>query len=242
MITLHNNDNMGIYFPEDNFNLIYADMVYENFNLHWIEIYWKYLKRNGIFIVQTDWHTNYLVRYLMESLLYSHFVNHLVWKNEWGNHPKNKFHQCYDDILIFCKGDNWKFDSSKIQVSKKTAKTNMNPSGRTTKTATAWIDDICLTTTSSERQRDEWGSLIKWQKPKKLYDRILAPFLDEGDTVADIFMGSGTVAEWAWIHDIDYVGIEKDIDIFNIAQDRIDKLCKENSSRGKMGVLNGKIT
>jgi len=208
------------------FDLIYCDMIYENLDVSWIDKYWEYLKPNGIFIVQTDWHTNWLIRYTLEILSDSLFVNHLVWKNEWGNHPKNKFHQCYDDIIIFSKGKDYKFYSDKIQVDKATKNKGLNPSGRQTKTATAWVDDICLTTTSKERIKKEDGHLAKWQKPIRLFDRIIAPFTDENDIILDPFMGVASLGEWCIKNRRHYTGIEYDKNIFNLAETRMKEVPK----------------
>ena len=212
---------MEISFYQDP-DLIYADMIYENLDLSWIERYWNILKDNGIFIVQTDWHTNYLVRSELEK--FGIFVNHLVWKNEWGNHPKNRFHQCYDDIIIFSKGKDYKFYPERIQVDKVTKNKGLNPSGRQTKQATAWIDDICLTTTSKERVKKRDGHLARWQKPVRLFDRIVSPFTDEGDWVVDNFMGTASLGEWCVNNNRNYVGIENDQEIFLLANIRLNNI------------------
>ena len=221
---LYNIDNMSdtIDTTYPSFDLIYADMIYENLDLSWIDRYWSSLKENGIFIVQTDFHSNWLVRYNLELFEDSLFVNHLVWKNEWGNHPKNKFHQCYDDIIIFSKGKNYKFYPERIQVDKVTKNKGLNPSGRITKQATAWIDDICLTTTSKERIKKSDGHLIKWQKPIRLFDRIISPFTDKNDDILDLFMGSGSLGEWCLRNNRNYVGLENNKEAFDLAESRID--------------------
>ncbi len=225
MYKIYNQDNMT-FETNQKFDLIYCDMIYENLDVSWIDKYWEYLKPNGIFIVQTDWHTNWLIRYTLEILSDSLFVNHLVWKNEWGNHPKNKFHQCYDDIIIFSKGKDYKFYSDKIQVDKATKNKGLNPSGRQTKTATAWVDDICLTTTSKERIKKEDGHLAKWQKPIRLFDRIIAPFTDENDIILDPFMGVASLGEWCIKNRRHYTGIEYDKNIFNLAETRMKEVPK----------------
>ena len=217
---LYNTDNMYVNF-DHKFDLIFSDMIYENKDLSWIEKYWSFLKENGIFIVMTDWHTNYLVREKLESLGY--FINHLVYKCEWGNHPKNKFHQCYDDIIIFSNSKNYKFYPDRIQVDKITKNKGLNPSGRETKTATAWIDDICLTTTSRERIKKDDGHLIQWQKPMKLMDRLLSPFTNENDWILDPFLGSGTTGEWCRLNNRNFIGIEYDKEVFEIAKRRLNE-------------------
>jgi DNA modification methylase len=208
----------------DFYDLIYCDMIYENKDIaDWLYPYWNCLKYNGIFIVQTDWHTDYLVRDEFEQFMSGPvFVNHVVWKNEWGNHPKNKMHQCFDSIIIYAKGKNYKFYSEKIQVPKVTKTKGLNPSGRETKQATAWIDDICLTTTAKERIKKEDGHLIKWQKPLCLFDRIVAPFVDENDWICDPFMGSGSLGEWAILNNCNYVGKELGKEVFELAEKRLE--------------------
>ena len=103
---LYNIDNT-LYQNCKKFDLIFCDMIYEDERVDkWIFKYWNMLKDNGIFIVMTDFHTDWLVRWYFETNIMlndAFFVNHLVWKNEWGNHPKRSMHQCYDDIIVFAK-------------------------------------------------------------------------------------------------------------------------------------------
>lgn len=232
-IAIHKGDNIAFakdYLYGDEINLyadlIYCDMIYENKDLTFIDHYWKILRDFGIFIVQTDWHTDYLVRSKLENMDSSIFVNSLVWKNEFGNFPKDRFHQCHDDIIIYSKGkkNKWKFYPERIQINKVTAKSNLNPSGRQTKTATSWIDDICLTTISKERVKRDDGKCIPWQKPLKLFDRIISCFTDEGDLILDPFMGSGSLGEWCVKNKRDYIGIELDKEVFEIAKRRIESV------------------
>jgi len=222
---LYNKDNLDISVPSIDYankcDVIFADYVYENLNFDWVNKYWLHLKDGGVFIAMTDFHSIFEFGSYMKQMPNAKFVNHLVWKNEWGNHPKDRFHQCFDDIIIFSKGNNHKFYPDRIQIEKATANTKLNPSGRQTKTATAFINDICLTTTSKERVKMEDGHLVRWQKPLALINRILLPFTDEDDNVMDIFMGSGTVGEWCVLNNRNFIGMEKDKTIFNLAEQRI---------------------
>ncbi|MCK5343771.1 MAG: hypothetical protein KAR20_10220, partial [Candidatus Heimdallarchaeota archaeon] len=152
------------FVPNSQVDLIYADMIYENEDMSWIDRYWKFLKPNGIFMVQTDWHTVFDVGYhLKHRIEGSHMLNHICWKNEFGNFPKNKFRQSHDDILIFSKGKDYKFYPERVQVPKATANSRgLNPSGRTTKLATSVWLDICLTTVAKERIKKVDGKSIRW--------------------------------------------------------------------------------
>jgi DNA modification methylase len=214
-------DNMD-FTNYQQWDVIYCDYIYENQDFSWAEKYFSYLSPKGVFIAQTDWHSQHRYRVFMEDVVGANFVNHLVMKCEWGNHPKNKFHQCYDDIIIYSNSNTWDFYSDKIQVPKVTLTKGMNPSGRTTKTATAWIDDVTLTTTAKERVKKEDGHLIKWQKPLKLYDRIIAPFVGENSSVLDPFAGTASLGLWCKRHNVNYLGIEYDYDVCNLAKKNIE--------------------
>jgi DNA modification methylase len=215
------------YYTSQKFDLVFCDMIYEDTHVDkWMFKFWNMLKENGIFIVMTDYHTDWLIRWYFETntmLNDAVFINHLVWKNEWGNHPKRSMHQCYDDILVYAKGHNYKFYPERIQVPKATAKTKLNPSGRDTKVATAWIDDICLTTTSKERIKKPDGHLIKWQKPLKLLDRVLSPYLDPGDWLLEPFGGTFSATRWAIQHEVNVIGLESDKETFEIGKAEVEK-------------------
>jgi hypothetical protein len=73
-------------------NVIFADYVYENLDFSWINKWWNNLFHNGLFIAMTDFHSIFELGVKLKSMPDATFVNHLVWKNEWGNHPKDRFH------------------------------------------------------------------------------------------------------------------------------------------------------
>jgi len=222
-IELYNMDNFHYYPDENKFQIVFADFVYEDLNFDWVDKYWFHLKEGGLFIAMCDYHSNHRIRVYIEDLFNSTFINESAWKNEWGNHPKDRFHQCYDSIIIYSNVEKgWKFRSDRVQVPKATVNTKLNPSGRKTKTATAWIDDITLTTTAKERVKKKDGHLIRWQKPLKLYDRVIAPFCDEGDWILDPFMGSGSLGRWCRENNRNYVGIEIEKEPFLLAKENIE--------------------
>lgn len=218
---LYNEDNMTLDFNPRSADMIVADYVYENTDFSWVDKYWRVLKPSGVIIAFSDWHSSHRYRcYIEDNFSDSNFVNDIKVKTEWGNFPKDRMHQVHDDILIYAKGNGWKFHSDRIQVPKATAKTKLNPSGRQTKTATSWIDDITLLTTSPERIKLD-GKCVRWQKPVALLRRVMIPFIDRGDVVVDPFMGLGTAGVVAQEWGLDYYGIEIDERIYNLAKVRL---------------------
>lgn len=216
-----NMDNMD-FTTDRKFDLIFADYVYENTNFDWARNFWQLLKPNGIFIAMADYHSNHRYRVFVEDEMGGILVNDAVWLNEWGNFKKDRMSQCFDNVMIYSNSTKWKFYPEKIQVPKKTVSKGLNPSGRTTKTATAWIDDCTLTTTSKERVKKDDGHLIRWQKPQSLYDRIISPFVDAGDWICDPFMGSGSLGLWCKRNNMNYVGIESDPEVYTYAEKNIN--------------------
>lgn len=222
-ILLYNQDNMT-FETDRKFNLGYFDMIYEDWeNLQWIDKYWEMLTDDGIFIVQTDWHSLFDVGYHLKRRLGAFHLNNIAWKCEFGNFPKNKFRQSHDDILIFAKNkSSYKFYPDRVQMEKATANSKgLNPSGRITKLATSVWTDITLTTIAKERVKMDNGHNIRWQKPYKLFDRMFSPFTDENDWVVDAFMGSGAGGRWCKNNFRNYVGIELDERVFNLARRNI---------------------
>lgn len=223
MWKLYNQDNLSFY-TERKANLIYADMIYENLDFNWINHYWKQLKHGSVFIIQTDYHSVAEIKVYTNGLPDAYFVNWLIWKNEFGNFKKDRFRQAHDDILIFSKGKDFKFNGEKVQVEKVTAKSKgLNPSGRITKLATSLITDICLTTVSSERIKLN-GKCVKWQKPLALLRRLFSPFVVSGDLILDPFVGTGTSGMVALELGCDFIGIENNPEIFSLAMKRMENI------------------
>ena len=76
---------------------------------------------------------------------------------------------------------------------------------------------------SKERVKKEDGHNIRWQKSLSLMNRILLPFTDEGDEILDPFMGSASLGVWCLQNNRNYVGIEYDNAVYNIAINRMKK-------------------
>jgi len=59
--------------------------------------------------------------------------------------------------------------------------------------------------------------------PEQLANDHIISWSNNGDTVFDPFMGSGTTGKMAILNNRDFIGIELDADYFSIAEDRINK-------------------
>ena len=64
------------------------------------------------------------------------------------------------------------------------------------------------------------------QKPVVLLEYLIKTYTNEGETVLDFCMGSGSTGVAALNTDRNFIGIEKDSEYFKIAKERI-KTCQE---------------
>ena len=224
--TLLEADNLDSFFLKRLANLIYADMIYENLNFDWVDHYWNMLDENGIFIIQTDYHTVAQMKIYMDNLaVKSNFVSWVIYKQEWGGVPKKGFPHKHDDILIYSKGNNFKWHGDRIQIPKVTAGTKFDKKGTGLKTPCSVFDDLGnFSTMSKERIKNGNGKNIQWQKPLKLLRRLMYPFLDKGDLVLDPFCGTATSGVVALEIGCEYVGIENNPAVFQIAKERLTHL------------------
>jgi len=75
-----------------------------------------------------------------------------------------------------------------------------------------------IQTFSTDKQK---SNLHPTQKPVALMEYLIKTYTNEGDMVVDFCMGSGTTGIACLNTGRNFIGIEKDKDIFNIAQHRI---------------------
>jgi site-specific DNA-methyltransferase (adenine-specific) len=79
-----------------------------------------------------------------------------------------------------------------------------------------------------EKTGDRNGSVHPTAKPIEVYEMLIKTYTNEGDTVLDICMGSGTTGVACVALGRDFIGVEKDAKYFSIAEKRINEVQKEN--------------
>ena len=67
------------------------------------------------------------------------------------------------------------------------------------------------------------GGFHKTQKPAALLEYLIKTYTNDGETVLDFTMGSGSTGVAAKNLDLKFIGIELDENYFNIAKERIEK-------------------
>ncbi len=160
------------------------------------------LSEEGTIFVHLDHHAVHEVKLLMDEIFgENHFINEIIWTYKSGGAAKRHFARKHDTILFYSKSNRYKFNLLK----EKSYNRNLKP--YRFKDVEEFEDDIGWYTMvnmkdvwqidmvgRSSRERLNYAT----QKPEQLLERIINAVTDPGDTVADFFCGSGTLAAAAW--------------------------------------------
>lgn len=193
--------------PNECADLIYADMVYDDLDLTWVDECARVLKETGSIYIQTDYRSVAQVKLYLDNLLT--FQNWIVWCYKMMPQRQGRYQRKHDDILFYTKSDAYTWNEPTQPCSESYLRTfRANDKGVVTNPTPAmkarggkhyirpvvcrdWWDDISI---GYVRYDMDGGKQHPWQKPEKLLERIIEASSSIGDLVLDPFMGSGTTA------------------------------------------------
>jgi len=210
-------DNLDLMktIESDTIDLIYCDILYgtgrnfgdyqdlkpirseiESHYLPRLKEMHRILKPTGSIYLHCDWHINHWIRDLMDRVFgYDKFVNELIWYYTIPSSSKKMFNRAHSNIYFYSKTHKRTFNDKDVRIPYKDGLHGGN-FGKVTE------ERIALGKIS-----ESWWNfpqvkvLVKencgypTQKPKALIERIIKASSNEGDLVADFYLGSGTTAE-----------------------------------------------
>ena len=208
--------------PDESVDLIYCDILYgtgRNFGDYQdlklirseIEAHYlprliemkRVLKQNGSIYLQMDTRINHWMRILMDDVFgYENFRNEIVWWYKTGGSSKKEYCKKHD-VILFYAGNGYTFNAQKqknytksksrkagvINYGKGDAEFFEDDNGVFNYTYQHDVFDISYLNSQS-KERNGYST----QKPKELISRFVLASTNEGDTVADYYLGSGTTA------------------------------------------------
>lgn len=230
------------YIPDKSIDMILCDLPYGTTACKWdtiipFEPLWEQYKRiikdNGaIVLFGGQPFTSALIMSNLPMYKYS-----LVWRKtriQGFAQAPYRFMTEHEDIIIFAKGGCAK--NAKIRM-------NFHPQGlvynpRITKGKKANASQHRIRKTDQKEFLSEWtnypksvieiGSEFKTihptQKPVELCEYLIKTYTNEGDTVLDNCMGSGSTIVACINTNRKYIGIEKELKYFEIAKKRIESV------------------
>ena len=162
------------------------------------------------------------------------FKEEVIWEKE---RPSNIFNmhnshgKCHENIVIFSDGkfiyNPQKFPNGKNRTREKMQRYVGNSlkhhdGNSVTSIRSDWDGTMSLPRSVAYFIRDIGKDNHPTQKPVALYEYLIKTYTNEGDTVLDITMGSGTTGVACVNTGRHFIGIEKDDKYFEIAKGRIE--------------------
>lgn len=160
---------------------------------------------------------NILDRYLMEKRI-------IIWarKRGFNNTRGHALASGYEPIAYYVKGgDESVFNNIKIKPDTKRKEYTEGMLKEGVSLSDVWTDISALPHNSKEKTEHPT------QKPVKLMERIIEMSSNEGDTVLDGCMGSGSTGVACLNLNRNFIGFEVDGKYFRIAEDRIHHINNE---------------
>jgi adenine-specific DNA-methyltransferase len=171
------------------------------------------LSPNGTIFVHLDWHVGHYVKIALDEIFgKDHFINEIVWhyyNKMQGN--VNHFPKNHDVIYWYRNGDKFTFNKIKEERVEKQRQLKRVWSKEKKKLVNArddagnliyieaedrGVDDVWYM--SMLQPADKTENLgYKTQKPETVIETVISAASNEGDIVADFFVGSGTTASVA---------------------------------------------
>jgi DNA modification methylase len=153
----------------------------------------RVLKSTGSIYLQMDTRINHWMRILMDDVFgYDNFRNEIIWSYDWGNRTE-KWNAKHDTILFYSKTNKYILTPEKVKrnIKDSTIK-RMKYKGAMIKDNLTYPTCVWDIPTINGMAKERVGYAT--QKPKSLIERIIKASSNEGDTVADYYLGSGTTA------------------------------------------------
>jgi site-specific DNA-methyltransferase (adenine-specific) len=204
-----------------------SDAEYAAFTENWILKAKPILKNTASIYVCCDWRTSLIIG----TILQQHFnvQNRITWQREKGRGAAHNWKNSMEDIWFATMSPKtFTFNVSSIKVRRKVIapyKSAGKPKDwqktqygnfRDTFPSNFW-DDISIPYWSMSENTDH-----PTQKPEKLIAKLILASSNPGDTVLDMFAGSGTTAVVAKKLNRHYIGIECEEEYCALAQRRLE--------------------
>jgi site-specific DNA-methyltransferase (adenine-specific) len=181
----------------------------------------RVLKPNRMLVVFGTLKTNSFIKYKLQTEESLPLVsqNELIWSYNWGGRSTANFARKHEYAWCWSKGDKFLFNADAVRVERKQ---KSNP--RTGEEYAQGTIPTCVWEKNNHTMSKEFCKWHPTQKPLEILQRLILAYSNEGDTVMDIFSGSGSTAIAAAKTKRKFLGCELDSDYFNKSLVRIREL------------------
>ena len=172
-------------------------MIYER-----LQLMHDLLADDGSIYVHCDWRVNAYIRLVLDEVFgKDNFRNEVIWNYTGPSAPGQKqFSRKHDNLFFFSKTNSWIFNGNDIRIPY-----HETTAGKFKSEGTGFVGGKEADLSKGKLPEDWWYLPIvsrirteilgyPTQKPEAMLERIIKASSNEGDIVADFFVGSGTTA------------------------------------------------
>lgn len=182
----------------------------------------RVLKPGRMMVVWGTLKTDTFLRYklsVLNSLEDMVGQNEVIWAYNWGGRSKKNFARKHEYAWCYSKGDDFLFNADDVRVERKmkvSMRTGVNHDKGT-------IPTLIWEKNNHTMSKD----FVNWHPTTKnvtILERLILAYTNPGDTVLDIFMGSGSTAVACESTGRNSIGCEKNEEYFEKLTNRLASL------------------
>lgn len=234
MISLYNGDCLEVMkqIPDGSVDMILCDPPYGTTKCKWdtvipFEPLWEQLNRvikdNGaIVLFSKQPFTTELIHSNLKDYKYS-----LVWKKDNHDNPmmaKKRILNITEDVNLFYKKQPTYNPQGIVRVNKLTKQGRGKSLSQQNSRECEYLQEYTNYPKNILEFKRDLPNVHPTQKPVALLEYLIKTFSNEGDTVLDFTMGSGSTGVACKNTNRTFIGIELDRNYFEIANNRVAKL------------------
>lgn len=159
-----------------------------------------------------------------------HNQNAIHWSYNWGGRSKTNFAHKFETAWCYSKGGQFYFNGDKIRVERKMSKNIRTGEEYENGTIPTTIWEGNLATVSLEAKESTFHPTVK---PQFVLERMIQAYTKPGDTVLDIFVGSGSTAVACINTGREFIGCEINKNYYKKAKQRLTKYLPKSKSKAK---------
>jgi DNA modification methylase len=195
------------------------------------------LSDTGSIYVHVDWHKGSYLRLIMDEIFgEDNFQNEIIWSYIIGASGNERFGRKHQTIFFYSKSNKWTFNRDAIGVAY-----NPETIARARRGEARYQVDVEELEEKGKNPGDVWNDITPiqgnalegvdypTQKPEALLERIIKASSNEGDLVADFFIGSGTTAAVAQKLGRRWIGCDINIGAIQTTTKRLNQLISEQA-------------
>jgi adenine specific DNA methylase Mod len=179
------------------------------------------LSSTGSFFLHCDWHIGHYLKVLCDEVFGGdRFINEIAWCYTGPGSPgARQFSRKHDTIFWYAASENWKFNADTIRVAHhEKTQANFKKGLR----GSGFVSETYDLAEGGKIPEDYWNIAVAarfpvdgikragyaTEKPWPLIERIVKATTDDGDLVADFFLGSGTLSAVAEVNGRRWIGCD----------------------------------